>query len=257
MTLQEFVTALDLPKSCRVDQRVPKKLLIENGAMNARDKRQINESVETIQWLAALKPNSVGIAEYRDGSREYLEIAVLSVTLKDIDEKSVKVGSLVDLMHRAIPYPMLLLFQWEHNLMFSLAHKRWAQNEVGKVILDGNIVTVTLPEGAPTASVEIAFMQALALRQQPQATLYTLYQGWMDILYALLAARITGAFVGADNPEQADYRRQALEDYRRLESEAARLRAKAMKEKQLATQVELNLALRLVHTKMADARGRL
>jgi hypothetical protein len=255
MTLQEFVTALDLPASCRVDQRVPKKLLIENGAMNARDRRQINEIVEGIQWLAALKPNSIGVAEYRDDAREYLEIAVLSVTLKDTGEKSVKVGSLIELMHRAIPYPMLLLFQWEQNMMFSLAHKRWAQNEVGKVILDGSIVTVTLLEDAPTAPVEIAFMQALALRQQPQATLYTLYQGWMDILYALLAARITGAFIRADGPEQADYRRHALEDYQRLESEVARLRAKAMKEKQLATQVELNLELRLVQTKMADVRG--
>jgi hypothetical protein len=257
MTLQEFVTALDLPGSCRVDQRVPKKLLIENGAMNARDKRQINESIEGIQWLAALKPNSIGVAKYRDDEREYLYIAVLSVTLKDTGEKSMKVGSLVELMHRAIPYPMLLLFQWEQNVMLSLAHKRWAQNEVGKIILDGSIVSVTLLEDAPTASVEIAFMQALALRRQPQATLYTLYQGWMDILYALLAARITGAFNGADSLEQSAIRRQALEDYERLESEVARLRAKAMKEKQLATQVELNLALRLVQTKMADARGRL
>ena len=142
-------------------------------------------------------------------------------------------------------------------MMLSLAHKRWAQNEVGKVILDGSIVSVTLPKDAPTAQVEMAFMQALALRRQPQATLYTLYQGWMDILYALLAARITGAFIGAVSPEQAGIRKQALGDYERLESEVTRLRAKAMKEKQLATQVELNLALKLAETKMADARGRL
>jgi hypothetical protein len=257
MTLQEFVIALDLPGSCRVDQRVPKKLLIENGAMNARDKRQINEGIETIQWLAALKPNSIGVAEYRDDAREYLEIAVLSVTLKDTGEKSAKVESLVELIHRAIPYPMLLLLQWEQNVMLSLGHKRLARNEAGKVILDGSIVAVTLPDDEPTAPLEIAFMQALALRQQPQATLYTLYQGWVDILYALLAAKVTDVFMVTGSPEQSAIRRQALEDYQGLESEAARLRVKAMKEKQLATQVELNLALRIVQTKMADARGRL
>jgi len=152
---------------------------------------------------------------------------------------------------------MILVLQWEQNVILSLAHKRWAQNEVGKVIVAGSIVSVTLPEDASAAPIKIAFMQALALRQQPQATLYTLYQGWMDILYALLLARITSTFIVAESPEQADYRRQALEDYQRLESEAARLRANAMKEKQLSTQVELNLALRLVLTKMADARGRL
>jgi len=257
MKLEELVAALDLPSSCRVDQRVPKKLLIENAAMTPKDKRQINECIEGIQWLAALKPNSVGVAEYRDNVREYLEIAILIVTCKETDGKTFNIVRLVELLHRAIPYPMLLLFQWEQKIMLSTGHKRMAQNEAGKVILDGNIVAVTLPEDALTTPVEIAFKQALALRQQPQATLYTLYQGWMDILYALLVARITSTFIVAESPEQADYRRQALEDYKGLESEAARLRAKAMKEKQLSTQVELNLALRVVQTKMADALDRL
>ena len=257
MTLDDLVAALDLPPSCRVDQRVPKKLVIENAAMTPKDKRQINECIEGIQWLAALKPNSIGVAEYRDNVREYLEIAILIVTCKETDGKIFNIVRLVELLHRAIPYPMLLLFQWEQKIMLSMGHKRMAQNDAGKVILDGNIVAVTLPEDAPTAPVEIAFMQALALRRQSQATLYTLYQGWIDILYALLASRITGAFIGAENSEKAAVRMQALENYQRLESEAARLRAKAMKEKQLATQVELNLALRLVQTKMADARGRL
>ena len=82
MTVQNLIAALDLPGSCRVDQRVPKKLLIENGAPTASDKRQINDGIEEIQWLAALKPNTIGVPEYRDDVREYLEIAVLSVTLR-------------------------------------------------------------------------------------------------------------------------------------------------------------------------------
>ena len=81
MTVQDLITALDLPGSCRVDQRVPKKLLVENGAPTAGDKRQINDGIEEIQWLAALKPNTIGVPEYRDDVREYLEIAVLSLSL--------------------------------------------------------------------------------------------------------------------------------------------------------------------------------
>lgn len=49
MTAQDIIAALGLPVSCRVDQRVPKKLLIENGATNASDKRQINDGIEDIQ----------------------------------------------------------------------------------------------------------------------------------------------------------------------------------------------------------------
>ena len=65
-----------------MDQRVPKKLLVENGAPTAADKRQINDGIEELVWLAALKPATIGVPVYRDETREYLEIAVLALTLR-------------------------------------------------------------------------------------------------------------------------------------------------------------------------------
>ncbi len=59
-----LLAALDLPASCRVDQRVPKKLLLEKGAPTAVDKRLINEGVEQLLWLAALKPTTIGVPDY-------------------------------------------------------------------------------------------------------------------------------------------------------------------------------------------------
>lgn len=253
MTAQDLIAALDLPGSCRVDQRVPKKLLIENGAPTASDKRQINDGIEEIQWLAALKPNTIGVPEYRDDVREYLEIAVLSVTLRG----NAKAGRLAELVHRAVPYPTVLLLNSEQTLMLSLAHKRWSQNEAGKVVLDGGMVDVAFPSDSSSSAVEIAFTQTLALARQPQATLNTLYQGWMDRLEALLAARLTGSFKDANSPEQAAARRQGLHDCQRLELEAVSLRAKAAKEKQLARQVELNLALKRVQAQLASVREQL
>ena len=81
MTTMDVLAALSLPPEARVDQRVPKKLLVENGAPTTADKRQINEGIEEIIWLAALKPTTIGVPEYRDAVREYLEIAVLSLNL--------------------------------------------------------------------------------------------------------------------------------------------------------------------------------
>jgi len=253
MTVQDLIAALDLPGSCRVDQRVPKKLLIENGAPTASDKRQINDGIEEIQWLAALKPNTIGVPEYRDDVREYLEIAVLNVTLRG----NAKAGRLAELVHRAVPYPLVLSLISEQALMVSLAHKRWSQNEAGKVVLDGGTVEVALPRAASLSAVDKAFMQALALARQPQTTLHALYQGWMDSLEALLAARLTGGFKNANSPEQAAARRQGLQDCQRLELEAVNLRAKAAKEKQLARQVELNLALKRVQAQLAAVREQL
>ncbi len=244
MTAQDIVLALGLPDGCRVDQRVPKKLLVENGAPTAADKRQINDGIEEIQWVAALKSNTIGVAEYRDDVREYMEIAVLSVTVRG----NVKAGRLAELVHRAVPYPLVLLLNSEQTLILSLAHKRWSQNEAGKVVLDGDVVSVSLLGEIPLSAVETSFIEALALGRQPQATLHMLYQGWMDSVQALLAARRSGMFKVADSPEQAVARRQALQECQRLEQEQARLRSQAAKEKQLARQVEMNIELqRLQH----------
>src|SRR5690606_11051058 len=133
MNAADVVAALDLPAVARVDQRVPKKLLIEHGAPTTADKRRINEGVDEVRWLAALKPATVGVPSFRDSAREYLEIAVLSVTFRPVSRP----GRLVELIHRAVPYPLILVAAVGDGLELSLAHKRWSQGEAGATVLDG------------------------------------------------------------------------------------------------------------------------
>jgi hypothetical protein len=270
MNAQTLIHALRLPEGCRVDQRVPKKLLLENGAATTADKRLITEAIEEIQWVAALKPNTIGVPDYRDSLREYLEIAVLAVTVRGVI-KPASHSRLAELVHRAVPYPVLLLFIEAQALTLSLAHKRWAQNEADKVVLDGSPLSVTVSaslsevnaadsshlDPAAVAEAENAFIQSLSVTRQPQATLHALYQGWVDCVQALLAARLTGSYQTPTTPEKAAARRQALADCERLEAEVSRLRAQALREKQLARQVELNLKLKRVQAELAAARGEL
>lgn len=259
---QMLIGALALPASCRVDQRVPKKLLIENGAPTSADKRLINDNIDEIQWLAALKPNTVGVAEYCDNEREYLELAVLCITTRYAPsgdrtgamKKPINVTRLTELVHRAVPYPVLLLLAAPQGLFLSLAQKRWAQSEAGKVVLDDEPVTVGVALDLPA---DHPFMHAMALVRQPQANLLTLYQGWMDCLTAWQATQYTGTFTASSTPAQAAARREALQACQRLELECARLQALAGKEKQIAKQIELNLALKRIRADLASAREKL
>lgn len=249
--LEELISAFVLPASSRVDQRVPKKILIENGAPTAADKRLLNDTIEEIQWLAALKPNTVGVAEYRDNEREYLEVAVLSITARYAPQgegasaanKPVNTTRLAELVHRAVPYPVLLLLAAPQGLFLSLAHKRSAQNEVGKMVLDGEPATVNV---ALDLTAKYPFVQALALTHQPQANLLALYQGWMDCLTAWEAAQYTGSFTMTETPAQAVTRRSALHRCRDLDLQIASLRTTASKEKQMARQVATNLEIKVL-----------
>lgn len=249
-----LINALGLPDSALVNQRVPKKMLVENGAPTAADKRRINDGIEEIHWLAALKPNTIGVPEYSDDVREYLEIALLAVILRS----EAKAGRLAELIHRAIPYPLFLILVQGDQIILSLTHKRRAQNEADKFVLDGDSVDVTASGNAfLSAEVSRQFLDALALSKQPRASLLQLYQGWIDTVVALQASQINGTFSQDISKEAAIARRDAVQKCWDLEAKIASLRNIAAKEKQMARRVELNLEIKGLEVKFTEVKGKL
>ncbi len=273
LTADDVVKALALPERARVDQRVPKKMLAEHGAPTTTDRRLLTDGIEELQWIAALKPGTVAIPEHRAEGREYLEVAVLSVQVRATHGKASQWLRLAELVHRAVPYPVLLIHTLvpgaaatpddrppspPAQLALSLAHKRAAQNEVGKVVLDGELVLFELLGPNPgAASVVGPLLEAMALDRQPHHDLMALYQGWMDCLTAAEAARLTGKFRLPNGPTAAAAQRDALRACQRLEQEAARLRSQAAKERQIAKQVDLNLELQRLDARLRAARAQL
>ena len=167
---------------------MPKKLLLEHGAPTAADKRQIQDGIEEIIWVAALKPTNIGVPAFEDAVREYLEIAVLTVELRP----AAKPPRLIELIHRAIPYPLVLVAEHGESVSLSLAHKRWSQGEAGKVVID-EVRQAALNPDAPSTQ-EAAFLASLAVSLLPSQDLFTLYDGMLARLAALEASNITGAF---------------------------------------------------------------
>ncbi len=253
MTLAAIIDALGLPEISRVDQRIPKKLLLENGAPTAADKRLILEAVDQLQWVAALKPNTVGIAEYKDEQREYLEITVLTVSLKDNAQTS-GVSRISELVHRAIPYPTLLLVAYQNEIVITLANKRWSQTDASKVVLDDDVTSVVFSDMTiMNKSINQDFLQSLSL-SKPRSNLLDLYNSWVASVEALRASKLTGIFQSKPTKKDIEARRVALADYERLQAEAYRIKALAKNEKQIARQVELNLSLKRIQNELAVAQ---
>jgi hypothetical protein len=248
----ELIAALDLPAPARVDRRIPKKLLLENGAPTAADCRLITEGIDSVVWVAALKPTTVGIPAFVDEIREYVEIAVISMTVRN----EAKPARLANIVHRAIPYPVVLILHDERRVGMSAVHKRRSLGEAGKTILDEDDVWVLVDDTTDAAWLP-SFLDALALRRQPRISMRTLYQGWIDTLVALVAARLTGTFALVASAPEADARRAATSEYARVEAEIGRVRRLAARETQVSRQVELNQQLGRLRTTLAEARTKL
>jgi len=246
MTADALIEALALPPQAGVNQRIPKKLLQEHGASTAADRKLIQEAVEEASWVAALKPGTVGVPVYRDDVREYLEIAIVSLSLRS-DTKLTRIAAMA---HRAIPYPVVLVTSHAGRVALSLAHKRHSQAGSGRWVVDD--VLTTDPFGDSCSAVETAFLDSLALAKQPRTDLYATYQGWASCVIALAAARITGAYDDSRSPATLEARRKILDEFQRLERETATLRARAMKERQIGRRVELNLELRRLDARRTE-----
>lgn len=246
MSVAKVINALSIPPGARLDQRVPKKLLLEQYIPTAADKRQIQDGIEEIIWVAALKPTNIGVPIFRDAVREYLEIAVLTVRFRT----AAKPPRLIELIHRAIPYPVMLVAEHGETVSLSLAHKCWSQGEIGKVVIED--VRRTTPFRTETLTAEdSSFLASIALSGQPSRDLFALYQGWLDRVAALEAARITGSFAAPESADRATALRDSLDNHARIQRDIVILRAQTEKEKQLNRRVELNLEIKRLETELA------
>jgi hypothetical protein len=252
MKIVDVLAALALPASAMVDQRVPKSLLSENGASTAADRRLIREDVERVQWHAALKPLTIGVPAFQDSDRDYQEIAVVTLNLRP----AANVARLVELTHRAIPYPVVLVIEQSVEVSISLVHKRTSHADHDSTVLDGESRTVKLDKELGPDHL-CRFLESLALSQQPHTSLYDLYQGWIDATVSLQAAAITGKLEAANDPAHAVRRRKALQQCHVLQLEMASLRSEAIKTKQMARRADFNLQIQQLKLAYDDARAQL
>lgn len=251
MSLTVVLDALALPANAKVEQRIPKKLLVEQGAPTAGDKRQIQDGIEELQWVAALKPTNIAVLAFRDAEREYLEVAVLTAVFR----QNAKVARLTELIHRAIPYPVLLVSSYCDGdtdcITVSTAHKRFAQNEVGKFVVDEVLTTNPVALDAVTSAPVKAFLDSLALSKLPTRDMFALYQGWMDAIVGLTAATITGRFVLPESSEQTHRMRESVAKHSQILDELSALRTQAVKEKQMNRLVDLNTKIKQLELQLA------
>jgi Domain of unknown function (DUF4391) len=249
----DVLTALRLPATALTDQRVPKKLMLEHGTPTTADRRLIEAHLDELWWHASLKPHTVGIPDFHDAAHSYPELAVLTLTLRGASPTTSKATRLYELIHRAIPYPLLLLahLPGDTAVCVSVAHKRHSQISHEEIVLDDVPVLTHLNLPSTSHSHDAPYLHSLDITR-PTRDLYTLYDAWVGAALAHAAAAITGQF---RPPADAPAHRAALHQHAALEREIAGLRTAARKERSLARRAELNLKVQAL-TREQEAQTR-
>ena len=244
-----ILAALALPPGALLALRVPKKLLAEQGAPTAADKRAILGGIDELHWLATLKPTTTAVPVATAPGQDFAEIAVIAAQLRP----KARVARLTELIHRAIPYPVLLLTQGGHAdtvSVLSMAPKRPALNEGGKLVVERVVATSPFDPLLPSP-IERAFLASLALALLPARDLSTVYVGWLARIEALQAALLSGRYMVRDDRGAIEERRAVLGTHAGLAREITVLRARAKHERQLNRLVDLNMQIQSLEARLA------
>lgn len=235
-----FYQQLGLPEKALLQARIYKKQLLENADLTISDRKWINDDIETIEWRYTLKPATVAIPKHEDAEHEYIEIALLHITLK----VNTHVKRLSEVVQRAIPYPLIVVFEHDNNLWVSLADKRISRSDSSKLTVEQFFESGWLNGSAAPSEVITQFGSSLGFTQLAQLDLYAFYQAIITRFNALEAAKHTGKFTLTVDVEADKLRQQHLQTLKQLELQLLSLRAQVKNETQFNRKLEGNVQIK-------------
>lgn len=241
-----------IPDVCHLGKRVFKRLFYENAPLGVTDKKAFREDIETITWQYAIKPSTVSIQAYEDGQREYHEVHILQVNLKTLK----RINRIAEVVHRAIPYPLVVVFVHESTCTLSLAHKRFSQAEKGAIVAEGLLTTGWIEPPTLTLA-QRAFLDSLAVSGLPHTHLFAFYAALVDRVIALDCARLSGEYRLESTTERREARERRLAACRELEVRIAEERAAIKAETQFNRQVDLNVKIKRLEARLEQEAAHL
>ncbi|MFV9645947.1 MAG: DUF4391 domain-containing protein [Desulfobacterales bacterium] len=242
-----------IPESCRLGKRVYKRLFHENAKLSATDKKALSDDVDTILWQYTFKSTTIPIQPYENDQREYHEVALLQVNLKQTG----RVNRLAEIVHRAIPYPLFVVFVSDTTCSISLAYKRFSKAEKEAIVAEGFQATGWLDLVNPT-ELQSAFLESLNITTWPHTHFFAFYRAAMDRVVALACAEHTGHYsLEIPNGLSVDDCVSKLKQVEKLQQEKSEIQGKLKKEKNLGTQVQLNTRIKQIMDRIEAIKSEL
>lgn len=120
-----MLTIINIPDECRLNKVIP----IDKFFSDTNP--EISSSVESIQWIASLKPSILGIQSIKNETIRYEEIQILDLVLNGTEY----LYDIARSIYKSIKYPCLLIFHYQNKLIFSSC-----QFKAGRIDYDDNIL---------------------------------------------------------------------------------------------------------------------
>ena len=224
---------LGYPPACKIDRVVFKKMFNDAGDLSKADKTLLIDSVDKVTWAYNLRRDNTMISPYQDDVRKYEEVQVMQVLLR----QTKGVRRLAEIIMRAIPYPMMLLFEHHGRLAVALAHQRNSLADSTKNTLEDLWISDFL-------SSDDELFTRLRHDRQRFTHFFDYYSDMVDTLCRALAG-----YAGAPAEVTGEQARQILHGMAGLDGQIASLRIELKKETRFNRKMELNIQIKHLESK--------
>lgn len=254
--IDAFLKQLSIPKTCELNKPVYKKDFLENGILDATDKKALKEDVGKIRWLYTLKPSTINISAYLDDEKDYSEVPIIYVELLSPG----RAKRIAAFMQRSIPYPLVLLLSFKNSLRISLAEKRINHSDREKWVVEDNYDTDWIKLNQPTGQ-QAEFLSDCKISHFSFSNYLAFYNSIQDRVIALNCSVYTGVYelnkpssIDGAGDKQSSYRMAYLRELEKLNTDKAGIANRLKKEKQMGKQVVLNTQIKKINNQIEQIR---
>jgi len=233
---------LGLPDTCKVNKTIFKNMFYEVAGVSRADKKLFTDVIEKVTWLYNLRPDTINVFTYKDEEKDYSEIEVIEVTLKE--EKSL--DRIAEVIMMAIPYAMLLVFRKDDSYKFYVAQHVTSKADFSKNVL-GELIS------SDWQIKESDLLKNLDFKGFRFSNYYDMYIDIVDAISIFNAQKLIDSKQNLTGEEA----RAVSDKINTIDTEIENLKAMTKKETQFNRKMELNIKIQnLVKEKKKIMEGK-
>ena len=245
---------LQLPERCLLNRKLTKAFFLKNFNLSAAEKKLLNTSIQSMEWLANIKPSNANIQVLKNENYVYDELQVMVCRVAN-DQMETSAKRCIEMFQKYIPYQMLVIIEDEVSFIINTCDKRINQNDKSLRTIEGYFTTLPISKLYKN-ELSSSFYKALEFSKLDKTNLETTYKGFVKAVVQYQAASLTGIFQNRTQ-KRTEEDMAFLLDIEAVEKEIVSLKSQLNKESQLNNKVTLNVAIQKKREDIKNIKSKL
>lgn len=249
---------LNIPEKCFVGTPMSKKDFYDYAKLKTRDIKLFTDVIDKITWVYALQEENIRITPFKDSIRDYIEVHIYNISLKDYKEGKTdkNIDRIADIILKTIPYPMILIFEFKSKIKLYVAHIRDHLSDSTKITLE-EIISTNWIDLANLDEIDNNLFESLQLENLSFSHFYKFYSDIVDNINIYNASKLVGRDL-AINVKLSPNEIKAIYDEIADKNREIELRKNQLKkESQFNKQIEINVEINVLKEEVEGLKEKL